>query len=236
MAKQVDEFLMEKRRRIGRVIGGLLLIQMVGLTAGFIMLKPGVGPDFLTQATGLESQIRVAVLLLLANAGIALAIGVSSYATFTNYSSPFAIALVAIATGWVLMRLVDSVHILSMLSLSQRFAEHDGAKSDLYNLLADSLRSTRNLAHYGELLVIDVWFGLFYGALFLFRLVPRLLALFGLLAVALHLVGLPLAMFLGYPTILPLAYGIGLSYLLIGGWLVAKGLPAGQSLKEIVGV
>jgi hypothetical protein len=39
------------------------------------------------------------------------------------------------------------------------------------------------------------------GALFRFRFVPRLLGWFGQLAVVLHLIGIPLSMFIGYPSI-----------------------------------
>ena len=109
-----------------------------------------------------------------------------------------------------------------MLSLSRRFAENAGANADLYNLLAAQTRATRMWVHYTELLVFDVWFALFYGILLRFSLVPRLISGIGLLAVALHLVAIPLPMFIGYQAVQPLGASLSVSHLLVSGWLIAK--------------
>jgi len=214
-----------KTSSTGRWIGGLLLAQMVGLTVAFATLQPGVATDYLGRAAGMAPTIRTAVILLFVNAAITLAIAIVAFPVFREYSLRTAIGLLAISTVWVVMQSVDNAHILSMLSLSERYTDAAGANADLYNLLGAQVRSTRVFVHYATLLVIDLWFGLFYGALFMFRLVPRVLGGLGLLAVALHLIGIPLSVFIGYPTILPLAYGLGISYLLFGGWLVLKGFP-----------
>ena len=214
---------MKTRKSTGRVIGGLLLVQLVGMTVAFASLQSGVARDYLGVAAGMETTIRTAVILLFVNPGITLSSAILAFPVFREYSLRIAIALLAVSTVWVVLQSVDNAHILSMLSLSERFAEAGGASADLYNTLGTQVRSTRVFVHYTTLLVIDVWFGLFYGALFVFRLVPRWLGGLGLLAVALHLIGIPLSMFIGYPTILPLAYGLGISYLLFGGWLVVRG-------------
>ncbi|MEP7148185.1 MAG: DUF4386 family protein [Acidobacteriota bacterium] len=209
--------------KTGRVIGALVLLQMAGLSVGFILLKPGVGTDYLAQAAGMEGAIRIAVIVLFASALIALGTGIAAFPVLREHGVRTAIWLVAIGTIWVVLQSMDGAHIFSMMSLSERHAEAGGANADLYNIVGAQVRSTRIWVHYGVLLTIDLWFGLFYGALLAFRLVPGLLGAFGVLAVVLHLIGIPLAMFIGYPTIWPLAYGLGISFLLIGGWLIAKG-------------
>ena len=214
-----------KTSSIGRVIGVLLFVQLVGLSLPFILMMPGVMTDYLNAAAPMAAQIRIAVFLLFANAAVTLGIAIVAFPVFRDYSLRMAIWLLAISTVWLVMQSVDNAHILSMLSLSQRYTDAAGANADLYNILGAQVRSTRVWVHYTELLVIDVWFALLYSTLLRFRFVSRLLGWFGLLAVVLHLIGIPLAMFISYPSIPWLGFSLAISHLLIGGWLVAKGFP-----------
>jgi hypothetical protein len=211
-------------KNVGRVVGGLLLVQMAVLTAGFMVLKPAVVVDYLPVAGGLDTAVRIAVLLLLGAGGIALTISALVFPVLSKYSLPTAVILAALGVVWVMTQAVDNVHISSMLSLSQRYlAESAGANAELYKLLAPQVRATRGAAHYTLLLAIDVWFAVFYAALFAFRLVPRAVAAVGLLGVGVHIIGIPMSFFVGYPIIWTAAYGIAISYLLVGGWLVVRG-------------
>jgi hypothetical protein len=216
---------METRKNIGRLIGALLFVQLAGLSLPFILLMPGVKTDYLNAAAPMAGSIRVAVFLLFANAAVTLGLAIVAFPVFREYSARMALWLLAISTVWFVMQAVDNAHILSMLSLSTRFTEAAGANADLYSTLGAQVRSTRVWVHYTELLVINMWFALLYSALLRSRFVPRLLGWFGLLAVVLHLIGIPLAMFIGYPSIQPLGFSLAISHLLIGGWLVWKGLP-----------
>ncbi|HEX6280476.1 MAG TPA: DUF4386 family protein, partial [Pyrinomonadaceae bacterium] len=190
-----------KTSSIGRVVGTLLVVQLVGLSLPFILMMPALTTDYLNAAAPMSGSIRIAVFLLFVNAAVTLSIAIGACPVFRDYSARMALWLLAISTLWLVMQSVDNAHILSMLSLSQRYTEAAGANADLYNILGAQVRSTRVWVHYTELLVIDMWFALLYGALLRFRFVPRLLGWFGLLAVVLHLVGIPLAMFIGYPSI-----------------------------------
>ena len=75
---------------------------------------------------------------------------------------------------------MDNVHILSMLSLSQQYAEGGTANVDVWETVATAVRVSRRWAHYTGLLIIDAWFFAFYGVLFRFSLVTRTLAALGL--------------------------------------------------------
>lgn len=216
---------MKTNKTVGRLIGALLLAQLAGLSVPFIVLMPGVTTDYLNAAVPMAGSIRVAVFLLFANAAVTLGIAIAAFPVFREYSARMALWLTAISTAWLVMQSVDNAHILSMLSLSQRYTEAAGANAELYNIVGAQVRSTRVWVHYTELLVIDMWFALLYGALLRFRFVPRVLGWFGLLAVVLHLVGIPLAMFIGYPSIPQLGFSLAISHVVIGGWLVVKGFP-----------
>ena len=82
----------------------------------------------------------------------------------------------------------------------------------------------RRRTHYHVLLTIDSWIFTLYVLLFRFRLVPRALAVFGLLTVLLHFAAIPLPMFLGYRGVSPLGVPMALSHITLAVWLIARGL------------
>ena len=210
-------------RRTGRVVGGLLLLQLVGLFAGFVLLAPAVTTEYLAAAAGLENSVRAAALFLLASVICALLLSIAAFPIFRDNNRGAAFWFIAISVVWLVMQAVDSAHFLSMMSLSKRFAEGGGANADLYSLLAVQVRSTRTWIHYTTLLFIDAWLATLYGSIFAFRLVPRVIGALALLTVIFHAIGLPLAMLIGYPLILNFAYGLPVSYILVGVWLLIKG-------------
>jgi Domain of unknown function (DUF4386) len=216
---------MKTSKTTGRVIGAWLFAQFIGLLVGFVLLMPAVGTDYLTVDSGMESAMRAGVIFLLASAAITLGLAFAAFPVFRAHSERTALWLLAISAVWLVIQSVDNVYLLSMMSLGKRYAQDPAANADVYNSLAAGLRSTRLFAHYTELLVMDVWFVSLYGALFAFRLVPRALGAVAVLAVAVHIVGLPLATFIGYPVVLNLAYGNLVAYVLIIGWLLARGFP-----------
>ena len=77
--------------------------------------------------------------------------------------------------------------------------------------------------HFSELLVIDAWIFVLYSILFRFAVVPRVLAAFGLLTVALHFTASPLRGFLGYGLVTPLGVPMAFSHIALALWLMTKG-------------
>jgi hypothetical protein len=98
----------------------------------------------------------------------------------------------ALAIASFTLQAVDDAHLLSMLSLSQQYAEAGAAKRELFQSLALVVGAARKWSHYSFLLVIGSWIFLLYGLLYRFRLVPRWLAVFGLLGAVGQIVGVTL--------------------------------------------
>jgi hypothetical protein len=90
-------------------------------------------------------------------------------------------------------------------------------------MLAAAAGSPRRWAHLTELLAIDGWIFLLYAVLYRFALVPRTVAAFGLIAVALHLTGIPLRAFLGYGPVVLMGVPMAFSHITLGTWLAARG-------------
>jgi Domain of unknown function (DUF4386) len=219
---------MRSAKSIGRIIGILLFVQLVGLAVGFILLLPIATPGFLENGAGAASQIKAAVLLLFANGALTIGIAIAAFPVFREYSVRVALWFLALSIIWFSMQAVDNIHILSMLSLSQQYTQGGALNAELFGALATAVSSTRRWAHYTELLVIDIWFVVFYIALFRFALVPRVLAGFGLIMVIVHAAGITLPVLVGYSSVLVLAYSMTLSYLVLGTWLVVKGFGEGH--------
>jgi len=215
---------MRSAKSTGRLIGMLLFVQLSGLIVPFVLLHPlTTGPrDFLANGAGTSLQIKVAVLLLFANCALTIGITIAAWPVFRQHSERMALWLVAASVIMFSLQAVDNAHILSMLSLSQQYAQA-GDPDGLFQTLAAVVGSTRRWVHFTELLVIDSWIFLFYSVLYRFALVPRALAVLGLLTVILHFTGIPLPAFLGYSIVTLMGVPMGLSHLVLVLWLITKG-------------
>lgn len=214
---------MRDAKSSGRMIGGLLFVQLVGLILPFVMLHPMTTAAFVRDAAGVAVQVRVAVLLLLANSALTIGIAIAIFPLLREHGYGMALWLLVASVGWFSLQAVDGAHLLSMLSLSERYAEAGGAQAELVSALAASARSSRVWVHYTMLLVVEGWFLLFYGAIFRSSLAPRPLALLGMLMVVIHAIGITLPKFIGFGSVPMLGVSLALSHVALGGWLVARG-------------
>ena len=63
--------------------------------------------------------------------------------------------------------------------------------------------------------------------LFRFRLVPRVLAVFGMVTSLLQIIGVPLRVLVGYPAEMRMAMTLAPAYLALAVWLLIKGFDEG---------
>jgi hypothetical protein len=215
---------MKSAQSTGRLIGILLLVQLAGLIVPFVLLQPLTrgSRDYLANAAASSFQIKLAVFLLFANCALTIGIAIAAFPIFRQYSEAMALWLVALSVIMFTLQAFDNAHILSMLSLSQQYAQAAGP-DDLFPALAAMVGSTRKWAHYSELFVIDAWIFMLYGLLYRFALVPRALAVLGLTTVLLHFTGIPLPLFLGYRSVTLMGAAMALSHLALAFWLMARG-------------
>jgi hypothetical protein len=216
---------MPSERGRGRVVGGLTFLQLVGLIVPFVLLLPIVTPPgaYLADAAASSTRIRAGVLLLAVNGAVTIGISIAAWPTLRRTSEALALWLVVLGALMLGVQIVDNIHVLSMLSLSQAHAAA-GASSDSLREVATAIGTTRRWAHLSELLVIDAWILVFYLSLTRARALPRPLSAFGLLTVAAHFVAIPLPGLLGLRAVAEAGMPMALSHVATGGWLVAKGL------------
>jgi hypothetical protein len=175
---------MRSAKSVGRVIGVLLSVHLAaGLWVPFVLLQPIKRPGgFLVNAAESPVQIRAAVLLLFVGSAVAVGIAIAALPVFRRYSSAMALWLLALAVAGFSLQAVDNGALLSMLSLSQEYASAGAAKSEVFQALVLVVSSARRSVHFMYLLLAVSWIFLLFSLLFRFRLVPRALAAFGLVA------------------------------------------------------
>ena len=84
---------MQPARRAGRIIGALILAQMVGSAlVNLVLTAPLVGePDFLVNAAAHSRQIGLSVVFGLATNAIFVAIAITAFPVFRQYSQALAL-------------------------------------------------------------------------------------------------------------------------------------------------
>ena len=217
-------------KSVGRLDGVLLLFHLVaGLIVPFILLHPLVGAQgFLVSAAEVGNQTRVAVFLLFIGSALAIAVASAGWRVFREYSSAMALLLSALAVASFTLQAVDNAHILSMLSLSQHYAEAGGAKSESFEALALVVGAARKWSHYSFLLTVGCWILLLFSLLFRFRLVPRWLAALGMVGAMMQIGGVGVRGLLGLSPETRLAVPLAPIYVLLAVWLIVRGFDEGS--------
>lgn len=214
-------------KKVGRMVGLLLLVHFAtALIVPFVMLERVRGSEgLLANAAASPLQVRAAVLLLFVGSALAVGIAIAALRVFRQASETMAFWLLALATAAFSLQAVDNGAILSLLSLSQEYAQAGAAKSELFQSLGLVANSARKWAHYTYLLVAVSWIFLLYCQFFRFRLIPRALAALGLVGCLLQIYGVTLRGIFGYPPMTVLAMPLAPIHVTAALWLLVKGFP-----------
>ena len=217
---------MRAAKSIGRRAGILLLMQLAaGLMLPFILIHSLTtgSPGFLTAAAANSFQIRTAVFISFAGAALTLSLGITAFPIFRRYGKATALWFLAVCVISCTLDMVHSAAVMSMLSLSQQYVNGSSANSDLYQVVGAVVASIRRSVHITQLAAIGGWIFIFYSSLLRFALIPRALAVLGLIGIALQFIGVTLMMLLGYSTIGEMAMPLLPIQITVAVWLIVKG-------------
>jgi Domain of unknown function (DUF4386) len=219
---------MTSTRRVGRVIGMMLLVHLAtGLIVPYVLLQPltKLPAAFLDTAAAMSSQVRLNVFLLFVGGAISVGISIAAWPVVRERSYRLGLWLLALAVVNFTLQIVENSHWLSMLSVSQAYAEAGAADAGLFLSLGIVVRSAWKWAHYSHILVVVGWIFTLYCLLFRCALVPRALAAIGMVTSVLQVTGITLPVFAGYRMPFPELFGmpLGLANLMLAVWLMTKG-------------
>lgn len=224
------------REVVPRLLGAAFLVVIATSLVGGLLLGAALGDG--AQANLLP---HLATRLTLARAGVVVDLGtsvgiVTLAALLYAVLHPYARNVARIAFGcWLLEAMfmaLSRLGALALVHLSERFIDAGSPTSSAYQVVGDALyRGLYTPAYTVHMFFYGVggllWYGLFYRS----ATVPRAIALLGLLAAAVGLGGIIVELFgPTAPTIvfLPL---LGFE-LLIGGWLLLRGIGAERQPTE----
>jgi len=214
------------------IVGALIVLQGFGGYAGnFVLLNPVMRATggFVANAAAHESRVRLAVLVGLAAGVMMLAIAITIAPVIRRQSESFANWFIALSSVAFALSAVEHIGLLTMLAVSKQMAAAGGATEAL-SAAGELARASRNGTHYTGLLVVGGSLLVFYGTLFRFRLVPRALAAFGVLAALMQATAVSMPL-LGRPINLQLLSPLGIAQLSLAIWLLVKGLKEQDSAR-----
>lgn len=210
--------------RAGRIIGVLIIIEMVGGgMVNSVLEAPLFGtPGFLVNAAPHSRQIALAVVLGLVTEALWVGVAVTAFPIFWQRARAMALWFVALAVVTLAVDVVENSAVMSMVSLSEAYTKASAVDRGQLRSVRLIVASARNWAHCLGRICDGATILVLYAALYRFALVPRVIAGFGLLAVTLMLaaVGMPL---FGRDVVFPMLAPLGLSHLILAAWLMTKG-------------
>lgn len=211
-------------KRVGRIVGTVIVAQMVGgVLVNFVLEAPLFGsPGFLVNAATHAQPVAIAALSGLVMEGLWLVTAVTLFPILWRRSQALALGLVALGAVLLAVAALESAGVMSMLSASEAYAKADDAGRKQFELVRVVVASARNWAHFLARVLDGVTLFVFYASLYRFALVPRVLAGCGLISVPLMLTGL-LMPFFGEPVEFRLLAPLGVSQMLLALWLLVKG-------------
>jgi len=210
-------------RRTGRTIGVLLITHMVGSgMVNFVMERPLSEGGFLVNAGVSSRQIGVAVILGLVTEAVWLVIAITVFPIFFPRSPRTALCLVALAIVSLALAVVENIAVMSMVSLSEAYGRASAVEQEQLRAVGIAVTAGRDWPHFISRIFVAATTFVFYSVLYRFVAIPRVLAVFGLIASVLMVTSVALPLF-GQKVIFPLLAPMGICHLLVAVWLLAKG-------------
>lgn len=215
-------------RTTGRIVGACFLLAFVFYIAGTSMVDSGSGtPAVLSRVVDHKMLIAAGALLMMVNSLAIASIGVLVFPILRRRHEVSAFGYLICRSVEAVFLVVGSVFLLLLIPLGQENAGRGGEASDLSALA----RVAQEANHYSyEIGMIALSFGgiVLCRVLLRARLVPRFLAVWGLVGYAVFLIGAVLEV-LGYRVGVALSVPGGLFEVVLGVLLIARGFSAVES-------
>ena len=216
---------MYSNQKAGRISGALLLFVFVTGVLIFQFLQGPVlfSDEFLTTTSEHSNQIIVSVLLSMLSGLGTIVIATILLPIFKRHSSLLGYLYLALCIVSFIAVMLDNLSVISMLELSNEYVAN-GSDSSL-NILETLVYQRHRWTHYFYLLLSCFPVFVLYYTLYRSKLVPRIISIFGIFAVALMFVEEVLSIFgqgISMDMLLPMA----LVQLALPIYLLVKGLKS----------
>jgi hypothetical protein len=222
---------MNSTRKIAVTTGVLFIVATVAALVA-AALVPGLhGTDYLTKVSANSNLVTTGALFYLIAAFTSAGIAISLYPVLKKWNAGLALGSVVFRAMEAVMYMAAVVSLLSLLTVSQQFANAGVADRASLQAIGDSLRSARDNATLAAVFAFSLGAFSYYYVFFQSRLIPRWLSGFGIAAAILMFTACLLALFSNSPVtgytllILPIA----VQEMVLAVWLIVKGFNPSAS-------
>ncbi len=223
------EMEMSDSRRIAIIVGLLFIVGTCAGVSSAVCTGPILGsPDYLAAVSANQMPMHLGVLFVLIM-GFSLAmVPILMFPIFKKQDE-------ALALGYVVFRgaletatyIAFAISWLGLISVSRDFAAADPLAASQLQSLGGALRRTADSSQLMTVFVFGFGALIFYWLLFITRLVPRWLPIWGLAAIVLHLTTGFLQLFgvvsASSPLLTVINLPIFLQEMVMAVWLIARG-------------
>lgn len=216
-------------RTSGRIVGALILLAFVLYGGGMALVDSGSGaPAVLADVADNQMQISAGALLMLLNSAVVAGIGVVAFPVLKLHDEISAYAYLVTRVFEAVMLAVGVVLLLLLVPLGSEYADAGAGDAPVISSLARVAQEGNQYAYQFAMIGLGLGSVLFCRVLLRARLVPRSIAVWGLVGYPIMAAGMMLDV-LGYDVGLALLVPGGLFEVALGVLLVVKGFPAVRS-------
>jgi hypothetical protein len=219
---------MNSTRKIAVITGVIFIIATVTSILASALVPVLTGTDYLTRVSAHTNQVAAGALLYLIGAFTSAGIAISLYPVLKGSNTGLALGSVVFRTVEAVFYMVAVVSLLSLLTLSQQFANAGAADRASLQTIGNLLVSVRDHASLAGVFAFSLGAFMYYYLFFQSRLIPRWLSGWGIVAIILMTAACVLALFSDNPVTgyILLAAPIALQEMVLAVWLIVKGFNA----------
>lgn len=188
--------------------------------------------NYLFATSSSANQIIISCLLGVLSGLLSVIISIVLFPIFKRYNATLAYIYFAFCILEFVAISIDNVSVLSLLELSKEYVNNGGENSDTYKIMGTVLYGRHWWTHYFTLLISCFPVFVLYYTLYLTKLIPRIISIFGIIAVFLMFTEEILSMF-GSSISMNMLLPMGLIQLFLPLWLLFKGLNSSTLQPEI---
>jgi len=225
---------MNSNKKTGRLVGLLfLLIFATGITVYQFLQGPVLfSDDFLTTTSANSNEIIISTLLLFLSGITSVVIAAILLPIFKKYSIPLAFLYLSFSILSFIAISIDNISVLSILELSLEYTKNGTDNSDTLNTLGNVFYKKHWWTHYLSLLISCFPVFILYYALYVSKLIPKVISIVGIIAVILMFIEILFSIF-GHSISMNMLLPIGLIQLILPLWLIFKGLNSSTLETEM---
>ena len=230
------------------IVGVLFILGTVPAILGAVNGKPILGaPDFLIKMSANEGQMLIYTLTMFIMGVACAGIGLALYPILKEYNEGLAIGTVGFRVIEGVLDIVAAISLIALLALSQEFVKAGAPDASYFQTVGVVINAGTDWLNHGAVLLCwCIGAFMYYSLFYQYRLVPRWLSVWGLVAICLATISGVLVMLHvipGFGTVqMLLNLPIFPQEMVLAVWLIAKGvnssavasLPAKTAPSELL--